>query len=330
MKKIQITKDNLEALIAKQCDGIADANEIQALKEWKAQSEENSTTYQKVVQTNRLYAQMQTNPVDVDTAWRKVSSKMKQTSEQEFGKTSRGNSNLHWFKILGYAASILFVAAIGIWMNRASTESQYFTADVGMSYDLQDGSVIRLEKNSALSKLDKGAREYSFTGEAEFQIVHDDERPFLVHMNNNILVKDLGTVFRIESRPTSDTVFVSVTEGIAQFYTLTTNGIILESGEEGMYIKSKNRFYKRTIDAQNPYLSQTFEDATLGEIIEHLSYSFRKPVSVQNQGLKNCNLTVGFEKTTLPMVKEVIEETLNIAIIENQDSITIEGEPCDD
>ena len=197
-----------------------------------------------------------------------------------------------------------------------------------MSYDLADGSVIRLEKNSALSKIDNREREYNFTGEAEFQIVHDDERPFVVHMNN-ILVKDLGTVFQIASIPTSDTVFVSVTEGIAQFYTLTDSGIILESGEEGMYIKSINRFFKRSIDADNQFLSITFENATLGEVMDHLSYSFRKQVSVQNQGLRNCILTVPFSKAPLHIVKEIIEETLNVEMIENQTSISIEGKGCE-
>jgi len=328
MNKIHITKDNLEEIIARKCDGRAEADEIQALNDWISQSDKNRDAYQKVLQTNKLYAEMSANPVDVEAAWSNVRSKI--TKNDASKKSSeKPNAGIYRFlKIAGIAASIVLIAAVGFLLRNSDSNSQYATTELAMSYDLEDGSVINLGKNSALSKLDEKDREYSFSGEAEFRIVHDDVRPFVVHMND-IIVKDLGTVFRIVSIPQNDTVFVSVTEGSAQFYTLTDSGIILESGEEGMYIKSKNRFYKRSMDVKNQFLSITFEDATLGEVVDHLSYSFRKSVSIQNEALRNCNLTVDFSKASLPIVKEIIEETLNVELVENQASISIEGKGCD-
>jgi len=271
---------------------------------------------------------MKTNPVDVGAAWDKVSSKMKHSTSTQEDAVESPTIIKRILKIGGYAATVALLITVGVLMKDSNPNTQLSTTDIAMSHELEDGSVINLGKNSALSKLDNGQRSYSFSGEAEFQIVHDDNNPFVVHMNG-ILVKDLGTVFHIESIPMNDTVFVSVTEGIAQFYTLTASGIILESGEEGMYIKSKDRFYKRSIDAGKQFLSIAFQNATLGEVIDHLSYSFRKNISIKNEAIRNCNLTVDFSKAPFSMVVEIIGETLDLDIQSEHDSLTIDGKGCD-
>lgn len=327
MKEILITKDNIEEIVARQCDGIVDQYELRALNNWKKTSDENEEYYQKILKTNAFYADMKANNVDVDTAWSTVRSKMKNTEQNLQEHTKRPYSRRQMLKYVGYAASVLLIIVAGIFFNKSDVPSQYLTTDVAMSHKLDDGSVIELAENSALNKISESGRAYNFSGEAEFQIVHDDTKPFIVHMND-IIVKDLGTVFRIRSIPTSDTVFVKVTEGIAQFYTLSDSGIVLEEGEEGMYIKSINKFYKRSIDVKNQFLSISFENATLGEVMDHLSYSFRKNISIDNESIRNCNLTVDFSRASLATVKEIIEETLNLEIEEHLTSLSIEGEGC--
>ena len=103
---------------------------------------------------------------------------------------------------------------------------------------------------------------------------------------------------------------------------------MLEVGEEGMYIKSKDRFYKRSIDSNNPFLSIGFDGATLGEVIEHLSYSFRKDVQIENDSLSQCSLTVDFSKSSFEVVKEIIEETLNVKIEKEKNTLLITGTGC--
>lgn len=264
MKKVIITKDNIEEIIAKQNDGSADINEIEAIREWRAKSKNNEEHYLAVLQTNAFYANMEANQVDVDKAWENIRTRMKKPQISVELNAGAPVKRLEIIKWVGYAASIILVVSIGLLLNNSESQSQYNTTDIAMSHKLEDGSVIELGNNSALSKISKYERVYNFSGEAEFKIIHDDAKPFVVHMKD-IIVKDLGTVFHIKALPMNDTVFVKVTEGEAQFYTLSHAGLILEQGEEGMYIKSKNKFYKRSIDVENQFLSITFENASFGD-----------------------------------------------------------------
>ena len=327
MKKVVITTDNVEEIIAKKCDGLANQNEVQALEIWRSASSENDEHYRKIMQTNTYYAGMKANEIDVEKAWNQVRTRMKKDegAKQKSGKSTSTVTSL--WKLVGYAASAILLITAGTFVLDLNEKSEFYTTDVALVHELKDGSTVQLGKNSALSKISTSEREYNFSGEAEFEVIHDEERPFVVHMNN-ILVKDLGTVFHIKSVPSSDTVFVKVTEGIAQFYTLTNEGIILEHGEEGMYIKSKNEFYKRSIDENNQVLSINFQNASFDEVLDHLAYSFRKNITIQNEMIRNCDITVDFTKATFTEVKDIIEVTLDIQIHGDLTSLSIEGKGC--
>lgn len=96
-------------------------------------------------------------------------------------------------------------------------------ADVSMAVEvlvprretLPDGSVVSLDKNAVINvcfaRGASGAREIELkSGEAEFKVVHDPTRAFVV-IASGVEVTDVGTVFAVQDEPAR--VVVLVTEG---------------------------------------------------------------------------------------------------------------------
>lgn len=326
MKRIIITKENIEEIIGRQIDLRATEEEIAALNRWREASASNESYYQEIIRINGWYTDLPFSKVNVDQAWTRVKSQMDNTDSF----VPKINSGI-WI-YLGYAASFTILIAAGIFLYRSNIfnlqpSRELVSNETTESFDLDDGSIVTLQPNGALNKISSEGREYNFSGTAQFEVEHDPEVPFIIHINE-VRVKDLGTIYQVGAEPGSDTVFVKVTDGIVQFYTLSDEGIMLEKGEEGMFIRSTNRFYKRSIDATKSFLSTAFHDATLDLVIEYLSYSFRKTVIVENENIRKCNITVNFPKAPFEEVKEIIEETLNISITETDDSLFISGKGC--
>lgn len=324
MKKESITNNNIETIIAKIIDKRATAEEVVAVDEWRETSINNEESYQNILKLNGWYSDMSSHAIDTDNAWKKLSLNIKTENPEK-----ETQSKASWYKYMAYAATIIMVvgALMVMSIDNQSNSSPIVATHTESNHLLDDGSNVTLKSNSALNLIANSDREYNFAGAAKFVIVHDEHKPFVIHIEE-VIIKDLGTVFDVEARPKNDTVFVKVTEGVVQFYTKSDEGIMLEQGEEGMYIKSKNKFYKRSIDISNPILSVVFHDATLGEVIDHLAYSFRKTILMNNQDIRNCNLTVDFTKAPYVVVKEIIEETLDVSIEESDNTLTFSGEGC--
>ena len=323
MKNINITHQNVSNFIAKEMEGSASSLELLAIKEWVKESEENKRFYDEMRKVDDLYSFDFAESIDADKAWSKVKNQI--GSE----KTPQKVKSLNKRYILGYAAAIgiLIFATVALFQsnNRLPNLS---TSGAGMVYALNDGSQVHLEANSALSQLNKEERIFTFAGKAEFEVVHNEARPFQVNIDD-VRVKDLGTIFNIDALPGNDTIFVNVSEGLVNFFTLTHKGILLKEGEEGIYIKSKNKFYKRSIDVDNQVLNASFQNASMEDVIEHLAFSFRKQVILDNAKVNNCNITVDFSEVSFDQVKEIIEETLNINFEVNGDRLLINGAGCE-
>jgi transmembrane sensor len=113
------------------------------------------------------------------------------------------------------AAAVLIIAA-GSWAawfythtqsNRWTTVTAYETA---ISDTLPDGSVIRLNKHSTISYSGRMVR---LNGEAFFKVVHNADKPFVVH-TRDISITDIGTAFNVRS--TAGQVEVIVESGIVK------------------------------------------------------------------------------------------------------------------
>ena len=323
MKTIKITKENVEEIIAKSLENRMSESEMKALSEWRKEKAENENYYNDMVSLNALYKIGDAHRINVDAAWKKVASKINVKDK----KTDKRVRQIFPWSYIGFAASIILLLTFVYLIRTDDSSSSIITSDFSLNHRLVDGSEILLNARSSLTKLKDKTREYNFAGSAKFEIIHDEKNPFVLHLDK-VVVKDLGTTFELIAIPGADTIFVSVSEGLVQFYTIEDSGITLEEGEEGMYVKSSHRFYKRAIDQKNAYLTKDFQEAAFSEVIDYLAYSFRKNITIENNDIINCSINVDFSKAPYSLVKEIIEETLNISITENDQSIILSGEGC--
>ncbi|EIZ80219.1 hypothetical protein WSK_1253 [Novosphingobium sp. Rr 2-17] len=107
---------------------------------------------------------------------------------------------LRW-KWPAMAASVALVAG-GSWITLGGADQEYTVSTApgqGRTIALADGSSVVLNGGTqiVLNKADPRSAEIK-TGEAQFSIVHDAQRPFAVTVDNQRIV-DLGTVFNVRA-----------------------------------------------------------------------------------------------------------------------------------
>jgi transmembrane sensor len=326
MNQIIITNNNIDEIIAKEIEGSASHEELTALNSWVNLSEDNGSYYRQMHEVNNFFDGKSLGKVDTDSAWSKVSARILDNESDQVPSLQAKSWSM--LKYLGYAAAVavLIFATTIIWQ-KPDNHQIYAADDTEINHSLADGSSVVMKKNSALRLLESSKREYMFVGQAKFKVTHSDKVPFVLHIDD-IRVKDLGTVFDVEALPGNDTVQVKVSEGSVQFYTIDNVGMTLKAGEEAIYIKSKNKFLKRAIDVTKQFLTTSFQNATLGDVIDQLSYAFRKNVELENQSIKNCSITVDFSDAEYTLVKDILQETLDVNLVEKDGTIIIKGEGC--
>ena len=146
--------------------------------------------------------------------------------------------------ILRMAASvILLLGGVLVWQRirvPSAAPAQTFATGVGETdtVRLADGTSVRLGPESRLTVIEAyggTAREVELSGEAMFQVAHDEARPFTVRAGGAV-VTDLGTAFTVRTDG-DEGVRVVVTEGsvrLAPAGAAAGQGVVLAAGERGV------------------------------------------------------------------------------------------------
>ncbi|WP_343307260.1 FecR family protein [Chitinophaga niabensis] len=149
-----------------------------------------------------------------------------------------------WIRYAAAAAAILLITGGSLaylWKKGAATGLQtyehYTAAQSRKTVVLPDSSVIMLNANSHLSiskHFDNEHREVTITGEAFFDIKHDQEHPFIVH-TSEYRIRVLGTSFNVKSYPGSHGTETDLISGKVEIVTNGSNvkeRIILRPNEK--------------------------------------------------------------------------------------------------
>jgi transmembrane sensor len=223
------------------------------------------------------------------------------------------------------AAGIIIVAAAGIWTYQwlqqpLSPTLELVTSATTAQDTLPDGSTAFLNKKSSISyKFDKSTntRTVALKGEGFFEVKHEVERPFVIEADE-ALVRDLGTSFNVKAYPGEDTVEVVVKEGVVQFYTASNPGINVNAGETGIYSKRNKSFTKIHRADTNVFAYKTgvfaFHATDLRSVIERVNEVYDARISLGNDRIGDCRLTVNFTNEQLETIVDVIAETLALQV----------------
>ena len=202
---------------------------------------------------------------DSEKGWKEVMSHLNNI------KTVGSNVNI-WLKIaavltgvilLGYIYLAMFVkeyengdstvvtvkaAAIKPILVAEPLFTEISTSDSIKIFLLPDSSKITLNKNSSLCySTSFSERKVELTGEAFFEVTHNEAKPFYVHAKD-VTVKVLGTSFNINTNK-KEGAEVSVITGKVKVSSTNNKGqIVLAEGEKGCYNSRKNSLEKRKVE----------------------------------------------------------------------------------
>lgn len=314
-----------DELIARYLSGEAQPEEAQALIDWLDEPV-NAKYFEKIQATWHFTLPFRGKvSFDKESAWNTV--------QKELHIQSGGTSIRLWYKIA--ATLIIGISAIYFGYNLYQSDSVVREISVVTSKNtetvtLPDNSIVVVTRNSTISYpegFSKGSREVNFSGEGFFSIKGDAFKPFIVHTPVAI-IKVIGTEFNVTSN--GDALEVNVQEGKVLVYT-STDSVYLEKGQSASLEATKPIKVVNAIDAnQWAYATRKFDfqDVPLSEVFESIEKAFPYAIQVVNNDIKNCRLTASFDHVSAREMLNLIGETLDLTIQENDSTFRVEGKGC--
>ena len=134
--------------------------------------------------------------------------------------------SMRWVAVAATALALLG-SALFLWRERAApAPAQKSTNQVSTQLgsrtkiELPDGTRVWLNAGSKLTyeNFDKTAsREVSLSGEAYFEVVHDEDNPFIIH-TEHIDIRDIGTSFEVRAYPEEKEVEATLITGAIEIF----------------------------------------------------------------------------------------------------------------
>lgn len=253
-------------------------------------------------------------------------------------------------RILFAAAGIALFAAIGstflfksnpivpaqVEQQTVAEESALISFSGKQLIHLPDGSTVLLNDNSSLeynkNSFDDKTREVTLTGEAYFDIHHNEKKAFIVH-TGEVQTKVLGTAFNINARNSSANIEVTVTRGKVQVGDTQKIFGVITPNQQIKVDKNTLSFEQNNVSAavvtqwKSNYL--ILDDINMEEVAALISQKYKVKISL-NENIKNCRITASFLNDEdldhiLKVVCSVIEVNYHYT---DSGSIMLEGKGC--
>lgn len=328
------TSNHIDELIGKHLAGETTAEERVIVQSWVSSSDENRKYFDQFKMIFDNAARVNSIPhFDTDDAWKKMRSRLSSIKDEKVVEMKPGSLSF----VYRIAATLLIVALAGYfaydWLTADTFTPIEVISDKTIAKDtLPDGSDIVLNKETKLAyAYEKKTRQHKvkLTGEAYFNINHDDEKTFIVEAGE-AFIRDIGTSFNVKAYPELNTIEVVVEEGEVMFYTQENTGISLRAGGKGVYHKTTRTF---TIEQAEPNVTAyktrffIFSDTELSEVVHELNSVYDQRIVI-SPALRNCRLTVSFNNEELSEITSIIAETMGLTRSEVNGEIVLEGTGC--
>jgi transmembrane sensor len=210
------------------------------------------------------------------------------------------------------ALAIVALPAISRWASALDPvqELAYAApADQPSSFTLPDGSSVTLNRGASLHvRFAERRREVSLgSGEASFQVTHDERRPFLVHAGT-ASIKDLGTEFNVMNL--KDTLLVTVRAGAVEVDLEGGNPVRLQEGGQLRVDRNESVATVSRVNPEDAFAWMNgrlvFRNARLGEIIAQMNRYGDKPIQLADGGLGDLRfsgvLVIGNSETMISQI----------------------------
>ncbi|MBN8684714.1 MAG: FecR domain-containing protein [Chitinophagales bacterium] len=323
--------EHIDALIARRLGGETDADLVRELDAWRNTAPENERYYQQMLQIWEVGPQIREHSTlhfDTETALASVKNRIHPRRRPVVLRMA-----------LRAAAALALLLAAYWWFRPGPAAPQEIatTATNTLSDTLTDGSVVTLNRNSALAVsggFNERERRMRLHGEAYFEVAPNPEKPFVVEVER-LEIKVLGTAFNVDNLSSPDKVQINVTHGRVQ---LSSNGqnLVLTANQAAEYDRQSGQLSMKQVDPGANILAYKtkqfrFEGTRLELVTQQLEQAYGVPVKLGNPALRNCPLSANYNNLPLNRALQLIADSFSLTLEQKPDgSYLLNGSSCEE
>lgn len=186
--------------------------------------------------------------------------------------------------------------------------------NIAKAYVLSDGSQAMLAPHATLSFKGNDQRNIDVTGKVYLRVKHDEDNPFTIS-DHDYVITDIGTAFEVDEQEQATK--VTVTEGEVLFASTAqpTKGLSLRKGMTAILAKGSRQPSLMAASTTNHVAWATYEfhfdNTPVDAVLKDLSAYYGVTLTTS---ATDKRLSGDFHADSLPRIKAVIEQTLNITI----------------
>ncbi|TLU99486.1 FecR family protein [Dyadobacter luticola] len=268
-------------------------------------------------------------------------------------KTGR---TIPWRMLVGIAASLLLIVGIYFSYSNNSTpptiaeklkamdESSLASFENKESriiiFQLPDSSSVALRPGAVITypkAFEADQRLVTFSGEGFFNVKKDKTRPFFIQ-SGEMVIRVLGTSFNVKA-PVAEKLFqVDVVTGRVQVTAPNkerkSQQVVLKPQEQALFELDSRKLISKTNAPQmrkaiyEP-VTIVFEETPLDQVTKQLEKKFNVKINLSEPRMSTCSVTANFESQPLASILEMLCTTLDASYILNDNTITVNGLPCE-
>jgi ferric-dicitrate binding protein FerR (iron transport regulator) len=309
---------------------------------WQAWIEQNPERRHDIEQARQLilsiyFKNNEPSAKDFYTGWQIINSEIESFEQQKKKrKTIAFDSLKTWQKLAASLVGIILLSTALMFFSRIFSTTQYATQyGQRRTITLPDSSLITINANSKLSfashwKSNK-SREVWLEGEAFFNVRKkpgQGNSKFIVH-TEQVDVEVVGTTFNVNNRRGNIQVVLSTGKVVLKNNALTkAEPVLMQPGELAEFSAGKPTILKKKVDPSLytswQHKKLIFKNTPLSEIALLLNDTYGIRVNFKNNTLRRENLTGEITIDTADDILQVIEESLDVSITKNNNSVTIQ------
>jgi transmembrane sensor len=328
--------------LARYLAGESPPEEAERVRRWLAEDPARAELVATLDRTLDRLAYTAPPELDVEQALQRVTRRMSEPEVRSLRERRAATRRATGWAGMGLrvaAAIALLVSGVLLWRAIAGRDAvvtaraQTFASPAGRLDTLQlaDGTTIVLAPLSRLvvpGGYGVSARMVELTGEALFEVIHDEDRPFAVRAGD-AMIRDLGTAFSVRGEAGED-VSVVVTSGSVVLHAANASpdsGAVLRARDRGVLGRDGRVSVQRDVTVE-PALAWTrrqlvFEDAPLSRVRSELRRWYGLEL-MPDSALESRRLTATFQNETVDEVLQILGLALGVRIERRGDSAFVQ------
>ncbi len=300
-----------EKQIIKYIKGELNSSEEREVIEWIRSHADNQKKFT-LLKAQHVASQLRTIPEnDSQVYYKKFSKQVKTKKEYKYAATIFG-AMLIAFLITYYMESPGVATKHATQNDQIEQFNTIISKEGNHKVTLPDGSSITLNVDSELvfpKKFSDSIREVTLTGEAFFEITHNDNKPFIVNANE-IKIKVLGTSFNVKSYSKDEKIETTLVTGKVELIKDEETPVILAPSQKAVFFKSENKLKIEEVNSSNIIAWKDgkliFSNTSMEDVIVDLERKYDVKFIINSPKLLAYEYTGTFDNLSIDEVLDLL------------------------